>query len=111
MAALTHPLTTDRWSVENEPEFGVVRLSQLHQLERASWAIKTIARLVGNSALEPSANNVPPLDAQTVANLMDGVETICEQLATMGETIREESSRKDDSDTFSIREPAVLYIV
>lgn len=70
MTAQQHPLTTNRWSVEGEPEYGRIRLSRLHQLERARLGIETIARLVGNSALEPNASGASPFDPETVARLM-----------------------------------------
>ncbi len=91
-----HPLTANRWSIADEPEYGRLRLSRLHQLERARLGIETIARLVGNSALEPGASGAAPFDAQTVARLMGGVESLCEHLGVLGETIQEESLRHDD---------------
>lgn len=96
MPTLIHPLTTNRWSVEGEPEYGRIRLSRLHQLERARLGIETIARLVGNSALEPNASGASPFDAETVARLMGGVESLCEHIGILGETIQEESSQDNE---------------
>ncbi|WYX31031.1 hypothetical protein WJ976_06440 [Achromobacter denitrificans] len=67
---LHHPLTQNPWSVDTDREFGPVSLFHLHQIDRARYAIQTIARMVGNSASEPDATGSPPLDAWTVATLM-----------------------------------------
>lgn len=91
MAKPSHALTTNRWSVEDDPEYGQVRLSHIHQLERTRQAIEAIARMVGNSVLEPDASGATPLDPATMASLMGGVESLCDQLGQLGEAMREDA--------------------
>ena len=76
----SHPLTENPWSVDTNPELGVVPLSHLYNIDRARCAIASIARLVGNSASEPDATGAQPLDAWTVAALLGGVEGLCEHM-------------------------------
>ena len=68
----SHPLTQNPWSVDADPEHGLVPLSPLYQIDRARYAIAAMARMVGNSASEPDATGGQPLDAWTVAALMGG---------------------------------------
>ena len=84
-----HSLTQDPWFVDTNPELGLVPLSQLYNIERARYAIASIARLVGNSASEPDATGAQPLDAWTVAALLGGVEGLCEHMGVMTEAMLE----------------------
>ncbi|WP_217618926.1 hypothetical protein [Achromobacter sp. GbtcB20] len=85
----SHPLTESPWSVDTNPELGVVPLSHLYNIDRACCAIASIARLVGNSASEPDATGAQPLDAWTVAALLGGVEGLCEHVGVMTEAMLE----------------------
>ncbi|MNV39985.1 hypothetical protein D3C71_1315840 [compost metagenome] len=85
----SHPLTENPWSVDTNPEHGLVPLSHLYNIDRARYAIASIARLVGNSASEPDATGGQPLDAWTVAVLMGGVEGLCEHIGTMTDAMLE----------------------
>ncbi|WP_312538609.1 hypothetical protein [Achromobacter mucicolens] len=85
----SHPLTENPWSVDSYPEHGLVPLSLLYNIDRARYAIESIARLVGNSASEPEATGAQPLDAWTVAALMGGVEGLCEHMGVMTEAMLE----------------------
>ncbi|WP_367351205.1 hypothetical protein [Achromobacter animicus] len=85
----SHPLTESPWSVDTNPELGVVPLSHLYNIDRARCAIASIARLVGNSASEPDATGAQPLDAWTVAALLGGVEGLCEHMGVMTEVMLE----------------------
>lgn len=49
-----HPLTPKPWSLDTDPEHGLVALSHLQHLDRTRYAIETIARMVGNSASNPT---------------------------------------------------------
>ncbi|CAB3865438.1 hypothetical protein LMG26684_02794 [Achromobacter mucicolens] len=84
-----HSLTQDPWFVDTNPELGLVPLSQLYNIERARYAIASIARLVGNSASEPDATGAQPLDAWTVTALLGGVEGLCEHMGVMTEAMLE----------------------
>ena len=93
---LHHPLTQNPWSIETNLESGPVSLSHLHQIDRARYAIQTIARMVGNSASEPDATGSPPLDAWSVAALMGGVEGLCEHVATLTDAMLEQALHGED---------------
>jgi len=84
-----HSLTQDPWFVDTNPELGLVPLSHLYNIDRARYAIASIARLVGNSASEPDATGAQPLDAWTVAALLGGVEGLCEHMGLMTEAMLE----------------------
>ncbi len=84
-----HPLIQDPWSTDASSAHGMVPLSHLHLIDRTRYAIETIARMVGNSASEPDATGAQPLDAWTVAALMGGVESLCDQLANLTDTMLE----------------------
>lgn len=97
---LHHPLTQNPWSVDSDHEFGPVSLTHLHQIDRARYAIQTIARMVGNSAAEPDATGALPLDAWAVTALMGGVEGLCEHIGTLTDAMLEQaqSGQCDDAD-------------
>jgi len=84
-----HPLTHNPWSVDTNPEHGLVPLSHLYNIDRARYAIASIARLVGNSASEPDATGGQPLDAWTVSALMGGVEGLCDHVGAMTDAMLE----------------------
>lgn len=84
-----HPLTENPWSVDTNLELGLVPLSNLYNIDRARYAIASIARLVGNSASEPDATGAQPLDAWTVTALLGGVEGLCEHMGVMTEVMLE----------------------
>lgn len=85
----SNPLTENPWSVDTNPELGLVPLSHLYNIDRARYAIASIARLVGNSASEPDATGSQPLDAWTVAALMGGVEGLCDHMGAMTDAMLE----------------------
>lgn len=85
----SNPLTDNPWSVDTNPEHGLVPLSPLYNIDRARYAIASIARLVGNSASEPDATGAQPLDAWTVAALMGGVEGLCDHMGVMTDAMLE----------------------
>lgn len=91
-----HPFTQNPWSVDTDPELGVVALAHLHHVDRTRHAIDAIARLVGNSAFEPDATGAPPLDAWTVAALMGGVQSLCDYVGTLTDAMLEQSRSADD---------------
>lgn len=84
-----HSLTQDPWFVDTNPELGLIPLSHLYYIDRARYAIASIARLVGNSASEPDATGARPLDAWTVAALLGGVEGLCEHMGVMTDAMLE----------------------
>ncbi|WP_063568582.1 hypothetical protein [Achromobacter ruhlandii] len=96
----SHPLTQNPWLVDTDPEHGPVPLSHLYNIERARYAIQTIARLVGNSASEPAATGSQPLDAWTVAALMGGVEGLCDHLGALTDAMLESARAYADDATF-----------
>lgn len=75
-------------------------LSHLYNIERARYAIQTIARLVGNSASEPAATGSQPLDAWTVSALMGGVEGLCDHLGTLTDAMLESARAYADDAAF-----------
>ena len=81
-----HPFTYDRWATPDDPEFGVVRVDDLRKIERACLGIWAIARIVGNIAHELEVKGDQPLAGYIVSNLMGGVESLCDQLSSLGET-------------------------
>ncbi|MGE8628085.1 hypothetical protein [Achromobacter denitrificans] len=87
----SHPLTQNPWSVDTDPEQGLVPLSPLYQIDRARYAIAAMARMVGNSASEPDATGGQPLDAWTLAALMGGVEGLCDHLGTLTDAMLEQA--------------------
>ncbi|WP_241123743.1 hypothetical protein, partial [Achromobacter xylosoxidans] len=93
-------LTQNPWLVDTDPEHGPVPLSHLYNIERARYAIQTIARLVGNSASEPAATGSQPLDAWTVAALMGGVEGLCDHLGTLTDAMLESARAYADDAAF-----------
>jgi hypothetical protein len=90
MSDTTHPLLRDHWSVVDEPEHSTVRTHHLNDIHRTVAAIDAIARLVGNSVLEPDATSTMPLPTYTMNKLLGGVECLCTFLSNtledMGET-------------------------
>ncbi|WP_175174587.1 hypothetical protein [Achromobacter pestifer] len=78
-----HPFTYDRWATPDDPEFGVVRVDDLRKIDKACLGIWAIARIVGNSANEPGATGVRPLDGWVVSILMGGVESLSYQGADL----------------------------
>lgn len=86
-----HPLTENPWLVETEPDCGQIALERLHLVDRTRYAIKTIVRMVGNSASEPDATGSQPLDAWTVVTLMGGVESLCDYLGDLTEDMLEQA--------------------
>lgn len=93
---LHYPLTQNPWSVDTDREFGPDPPSHLYQIDRARYAIQTIARMVGNSASEPDATGSPPLDPWAITALMGGVESLCEHLGTLTEAMLDQALRPDD---------------
>ena len=87
----SHPLTQNPWSIPTDPELGLIPLAPLHHIDRARNAIETIARMVGNSASEPDATGSQPLDAWTVATLLGGVESLCDHIGTLTESMLEQA--------------------
>lgn len=85
----SNSLTENPWSVDTNPEYGQVPLSNLYNIDRARYAIASIARLVGNSASEPDATGAQPLDAWTVSALMGGVEGLCDHMGAMTDVMLE----------------------
>ncbi len=73
---MIHPLTADPHYVAGEPELSEIPLLMLHNMERATQAIRVISRIVTNCAAEPEAPGGPPLDPAVVSALMGGVECL-----------------------------------
>jgi hypothetical protein len=90
MSDTTHPLLNDPWALAEEPEHSTVRTHHLNDIHRAVSAIDVIARMVGNSVLEPGASSTTPLPDYTMNALLGGVECLCTllrcTLEDMGET-------------------------
>ncbi|WAI81755.1 MULTISPECIES: hypothetical protein [Achromobacter] len=86
-----HPLTQNPWSIDTDPELGLVPLAHLHHIDRTRHAIDAIARLVGNSAFEPDATGSKPLDAWTIAALMGGVQSMCDYVGTLTEAMLDQA--------------------
>lgn len=93
----SHPLTQNPWSIDTDPELGVVPLGHLHHIDRTRHAIDAIARLVGNSACEPDATSAQPLGAWTIAALMGGVQSLCDHLGTLTDSMLEQA-RSEEAD-------------
>lgn len=75
--AAAHPLLLDAWAVEDEAEFGIVRLSRIAVIERNAAAISAMARLLGNNCSESASTGNAPFDSWTIASLAAGIESIC----------------------------------
>lgn len=78
-----HPLTYDRWAAPDDPEFAIVRVSDLRKMERACQGIWAIARIVGNDVSESGAWRAEPLNTWVTSNLMGSIESVCDHLATV----------------------------
>jgi hypothetical protein len=76
-----HPYTYDRWAAPDDPEFAVVRVSDLRKIERACEGIWAIARIVGNGASEPGALEAQALDDWIASNLVGGIEALCDHIS------------------------------
>lgn len=96
----SHPLTQNPWLVDTDPEHGLIPLAPLYNIERARFAIETIARLVGNSASEPDATGAQPLDAWTITALMGGVEGLCAHVGTLTDALLESARTFTDDASF-----------
>lgn len=72
-----HPFTYDRWTAPDDPEFAVVRVSDLRKMERACQGIWAIARIVGNGTDEPGGLGPQPLNPWVLSMLLGGVESLC----------------------------------
>ena len=85
-----HPYTLDRWATPDDPEHGVVRFSDLRKMERACQGIWAISRIVGNGPDAP-APSTPALDPWVVSNLLGGIESLCDHIADLIESVLDES--------------------
>ena len=93
----SHPLTQNPWVIDTDPELGVVPLANFQHIDRTRHAIDAIARLVGNSACEPDATGAQPLGAWTIAALMGGVQSLCDHLGTLADSMLEQA-RSEGAD-------------
>ncbi|MGY6269422.1 hypothetical protein ACXIUT_07000 [Achromobacter denitrificans] len=80
-----HPLTHDRWTTPDDPEYGWVRFADLRKMERACLGIWAIARVVGNSANGPESTDAQPLGSWVTSNLLGGIESLCDHVADLVE--------------------------
>ncbi|WP_081955205.1 hypothetical protein [Achromobacter sp. RTa] len=78
-----HPYTLDRWATPDDPEIGSIRFADLRKIERACQGIWAIARIVGNSANEPTSSGAQPLDPWVTSNLLGGIESLCDHVADL----------------------------
>lgn len=86
-----HPLQGNPWAVENEPEFGSVKLERIAIIERNSAAIAAIAQLLANSSNSSDATGSEPFDSWTVTCLIGGIESICSLTMIQTEEMRFEA--------------------
>lgn len=93
----SHPLTQNPWAIDTDPELGVVPLAHLQHIDRTRHAIDAIARLVGNSACEPDATGAQPLGAWTITALMGGVQSLCDHIGTLTDSMLEQA-RSEGAD-------------
>lgn len=70
----------DRWATPDDPEFAVVRGSDLRKMERACEGIWALARTVGNGVNEAGALEAQELDDWIASNLVGGIEVLCDHL-------------------------------
>lgn len=82
-----NPYTLDRWATPDDPEHGVVRFSDLRKMERACQGIWAISRIVGNSVNNSEDARTPPLDPWVVSNLLGGIESLCDHIADLVESV------------------------
>lgn len=85
-----HPYTLDRWATPDDPEYGVVRFTDLRKMERACQGIWAISRIVGNSTNSSDADT-PSVDPWVVSNLLGGVESLCDHIADLVDSVLDES--------------------
>ncbi|WP_241083653.1 hypothetical protein [Achromobacter xylosoxidans] len=81
-----HPYTLDRWATPDDPESVPIRFADLRKIERACQGIWAIARVVGNSATEPESTGATPLEPWISANLLGGVESLCDHILDLVDT-------------------------
>ncbi|WP_241133560.1 hypothetical protein [Achromobacter insuavis] len=81
-----HPYTLDRWATPDDPESVSIRFADLRKIERACQGIWAIARIVGNSATEPESSGAAPLEPWVSANLVGGVESLCDHIMDLVNT-------------------------
>ncbi|MBQ2649518.1 MAG: hypothetical protein IJF82_19355 [Achromobacter sp.] len=81
-----HSYTLDRWATPDDPESVPIRFADLRKIERACQGIWAIARIVGNSATEPENTGAAPLEPWVSANLLGGVESLCDHIMDLVDT-------------------------
>lgn len=81
-----HSYTLDRWATPDDPESVPIRFADLRKIERACLGIWAIARIVGNSATEPESTGAEPLEPWISANLLGGIESLCDHIADLAES-------------------------
>ncbi|CUJ39613.1 MULTISPECIES: hypothetical protein [Achromobacter] len=81
-----HSYTLDRWATPDDPESVPIRFADLRKIERACLGIWAIARIVGNSATEPEGTGAEPLEPWISANLLGGIESLCDHIADLAES-------------------------
>ena len=81
-----HPYTLDRWATPDDPENVSIRSTDLRKIERACQGIWAIARIVGNCATEPESTGAAPLEPWVSANLLGGIESLCDHIADLAES-------------------------
>lgn len=81
-----HSYTLDRWATPDDPESVPIRFVDLRKIERACQGIWAIARIVGNSTTEPESTGAEPLEPWISANLLGGIESLCDHIADLAGT-------------------------
>lgn len=78
--------TYDRWAAPDDPEFIIVRVTDLRRIERANLAIWAITKTLGNELSESEPQTERPLNAWILVHLIGGMESICDHVAGVIET-------------------------
>ncbi|WP_213768981.1 hypothetical protein [Caballeronia sp. dw_19] len=72
---------------DGDAEFSMVNSFHIAEIGRASYAIKTIARLVHNSLSEPSMSSAEPLGESAHLGLLCAAEIIGNYLGDIGDAM------------------------
>jgi len=82
-------LMRDHWHDQNVPQFASIPSSLIGDVQRASDAISTIARLVHNSLCEPQMSGAEPLGLSAHLGLLNAADLIGEYLHETAEKMHD----------------------
>jgi hypothetical protein len=89
-------LMKDHW--EGDGEWSTVSTNFIGEIDRASDAVETIARLVHNSLCEPAMSGAEPLGLSAHLGLLNAAELIARYMREIAERMREQATFRAEFD-------------